>query len=539
MSDASATRAELIDELVRLRARVAQLEGRQTAVSECKRLERVPCGAAAVRASHSHWQGAAPSAAGAEPTAAGHRALANEPPTGSGTGPARESEDLLRRDQITGLTLCITDATERRRMEALRHARCRVLEQMATGQSLQTVLDAVILMIEEQGEEIRGAILLLDEDRRRLRHAAAPNLPAEFTGTVDGLQIGPKAGSFGTAVYCGRRVVVADTQTDPLWESFREVAGRFGLRACWSQPILSSHGETLGALAVYHRAPREPGREELKLVESCAHLAGIAIERKRAEDSLRQREAELAHVSRLTTMGEMVAEIAHEINQPLFAIVNYAQACSRRLQDIDDEKTADLFDWTRRIDRIASSAGDIVERLRDFVRKPDRERAVLDVGEVIRESISLLDWESRRHGIAVRFVPPEPRALSAGNRNQIQQVLVNLLHNAYEAVRGTAQRARSVEVHVTTTARDVQVAVRDTGPGFASPRPERFFKPFVTTKPKGIGMGLAVSRSIVEDHGGKLWAISCPKDSSTLYFTLPRAHRGNDDGNEIDGFRSR
>jgi PAS domain S-box-containing protein len=164
------------------------------------------------------------------------------------------------------------------------------LELLATGRDLSEVLTAVVHMVEDRCEKAVGSILLLDPDGRHLRLGASPRLPAEYNRAIDGVEIGPAVGSCGTAVYRREPVIVQDISTDPLWASFRELAGRFDLRACWSHPIFASDRRVLGSFAIYPQEARKPTESELKLIESAAHLAGVAIEWHRDEKALRDSE---------------------------------------------------------------------------------------------------------------------------------------------------------------------------------------------------------------------------------------------------------
>src|SRR5256885_1256308 len=169
-----------------------------------------------------------------------------------------------------------------------------VLERIARGAPLPEVLQAIVTLIESAAPGMLCSILLLDREGRRLRHGAAPTLPVAYNAAVDGLEIGPHAGSCGTAVFRRQAVVVRDVQVDPLWERYRALAAPHGLRACWSTPILSAAGRVLGTFAMYYREPREPTTAEQELITTATDLAGIAIERGRAEEALRESEQRFA-----------------------------------------------------------------------------------------------------------------------------------------------------------------------------------------------------------------------------------------------------
>src|SRR6266702_1602591 len=195
-----------------------------------------------------------------------------------------------------------TDITERKRAEMLLGGEKRLLEMIAKGEARALILHALCRLVEELNSGSFSSILLLDPKTNQLRHGAAPSLPKTYTQAIDGAIIGPCAGSCGTAAYRAEQVIVSDIATDPLWTDYRELGLGHGLRACWSTPILSSAGKVLGTFAIYYREPRSPTPQEQELIQQITHLASIALEREQAEEALRQAQADLAHVSRVTTM---------------------------------------------------------------------------------------------------------------------------------------------------------------------------------------------------------------------------------------------
>ena len=195
------------------------------------------------------------------------------------------------------------DVTESKRAEILLAGEKRLLEMIARGDSRALILDALCRLVEELASGSLSSILLLDPNTNRLRHGAAPSLPASYTEAIDGNTIGLSEGSSGTAAYRAEPVIVSDIGTDPLWADYRELALAHGLRACWSMPILSTQGRVLGAFAIYYREPRSPNPQEQNLMEQITNLASIAVEREQAEEALQKAQAELAHVTRVMTMG--------------------------------------------------------------------------------------------------------------------------------------------------------------------------------------------------------------------------------------------
>lgn len=176
---------------------------------------------------------------------------------------------------------------EPERAELREHSRRNILEQIATGKNLPAILEAIVAIVEQESPESCCSILLLDKARRRLQHGAGPRLPTFYTEAVDGLEIGQGIGCCGTAAFIRERVVVEDISTHPYWADFRELASRAGLRSCWSEPIFSSSGETLGTFAIYHSVPCRPSPEALEAIALSVHLASIAIERAKTEEAVR------------------------------------------------------------------------------------------------------------------------------------------------------------------------------------------------------------------------------------------------------------
>jgi PAS domain S-box-containing protein len=248
-------------------------------------------------------------------------------------------------------------------------------------------------------------------------------------------------------------------------------------------------------------------------------------ERRRAEDEARQHQAELWHVARLNAVGEMVAELAHELNQPLSAISNYAQACARLLCSRSDDDREKLLAAVEQVRAQADRAAKITQRLRHFVAKAEPVRTVLDINRVVRDIAALLQVEAHVGLVDLRFDLVEPCPPVAADRIQIEQVIVNLLQNAFEAVRNSDAQPREVTIQ-TSTNHDgwIEVAVRDTGMGPPGGDFEQVFKRFFTTKPNGMGMGLSISRSIIENHGGRLWGAPNPDRGATFRFTLSVDH---------------
>src|SRR5258705_4146527 len=414
-----------------------------------------------------------------------------------------------------------TDIDDLKGAEALLGGEKRLLEMIARGDSLAPILDALCRLVEEQSSGSLSSILLLDPNGNRLRHGAAHSLPQSYTEAIDGSVIGPSAGSCGTAAYRKETVIVSDIATDPLWADYRELALAHGLRACWSTPILSSDGRVLGTFAIYFREPLSPTPQHQNIVEQITHLASIAIERKQAEDALHKAQAELAHVTRVMTMGELVASIAHEVNQPLGAIVTNGHACvrllSREKPDLDKSREV-----VRRMINDGMRASEVIKRIRDLLHKSPPEKAPLDINEIIQEVIALVSSDVLRSKAELKAELADDLPPVTGDRIKLQQVILNLILNGKEAMSGLQSHPRDLIVSSGKSESDeVVVAVHDSGHGLEPKDVERIFDPCFTTKSECMSLGLSISRTIIEAHGGRLWATQNDDQGATIQFTLP------------------
>jgi signal transduction histidine kinase/PAS domain-containing protein len=425
----------------------------------------------------------------------------------------------------------VTDITESKLAEALRDGENRILEMIARDAPLQETLENLVRVVEAQFAGLLCSVLLLDEDGQHMRHGAAPSLPRPYTKAIDGLSIGPKTGSCGTAMYRREPVVVTDILQDPLWEAYRHMAEPYGLRACWSTPILAHSGKALGSFAMYYREAGSPGPAESRALEMATHLAGIAIERKLAREErerLRQAQADLAHINRVTTMGELTASLAHEIKQPITAAVTDARTCLRWLGR-DDPDIAEAREAATRIVKDVMRAADIISSISLLFKKGALQRELVDVNELIREMVALLRNEAARYSISIRSDLAEDISRVVADRIQLQQVFMNLMLNGIDAMKDlSAARELTIRSQRVKDG-ELMISVSDTGIGLPSQQPEQIFSAFFTTKAHGTGMGLPISRSIIESHGGRLWATSNSERGASFHFNLP---------NEVEGRRT-
>jgi len=441
-------------------------------------------------------------------------------------------------------------------------------------------------------------------------------------------------------MYLGQRVIVTDILTDALWADYRDLACRFNLRACWSMPIFSPNRSVLGSFAMYYSEPREPREDELRLIETAADIARIAIEQRRAYDALRHSEArvqailraipdwmflttvdgvfvdshvqdaskahvsrsasparhindvlppsaadplmrafervsysdepekieyaiefdgtdrfyeacvvrcdgdkllsivrdvtsrkqaqleadaqrrQLAHLNRVATLGELSGALAHELSQPLTAVLTNAQAARHFLdrQPLNVEQLRAALDDIIRNDK---RAGAVIDRLRALLRKEETARQSVDVNETIREVLDIADGELtlRRITVQTDLAPELPTVI--GDRVQVQQVVLNLVLNACDAIDSSNAANRQLSLSTRAEASSVEIVVSDRGPGIPAGQLERVFEPFVTFREQGLGLGLAITRSIVTAHGGSISAEDTAGGGATFRCVLP------------------
>jgi two-component system sensor kinase FixL len=243
-------------------------------------------------------------------------------------------------------------------------------------------------------------------------------------------------------------------------------------------------------------------------------------ERQQTEARLQELQAELVHMSRLTAMGEMASALAHELNQPLSAIANYMKGSRRLLENSEDARAATLRDAMDKAGDQALRAGQIIRRLRDFVARGETERRMEDVKKLIEEASALALVGAKDKGVRVRFDFDERSDFVLADKVQIQQVLLNLMRNAIDAMEDVEKRELVIAT-LPVTENMVEISVADTGSGISPEISAQLFQPFVTTKTQGMGVGLSISRTIIEAHGGSITPRPNPGGGTIFSFTLP------------------
>lgn len=301
-------------------------------------------------------------------------------------------------------------------------------------------------------------------------------------------------------------------------------------------PMLDQSNRVIGHIAILDDKPMEADSRTIDLLKIFASRAAAELKRQKAEDELqaalqegeRMREelARLGHLNRVSTMGELAASLAHEIKQPISAAMTDARTCSRWLTR-DHPDLAEAQSAASRVVKDVARASEIISRVRSLFKKDSLQHEEVDINELIQEMIALLRGEASRHSIVIhsdlsRNLPP-----IMADRVQLQQVFMNLMLNGIEAMKNMNAQGKLTIKSQQDDSGQLLISVMDTGVGVPPEKIEQIFNPFFTSKPEGTGMGLAISRSIIVSHGGRLWAVPNPESGATFHFTLPARRNGH------------
>ena len=308
----------------------------------------------------------------------------------------------------------------------------------------------------------------------------------------------------------------------------RQTYRRLGIKSQVAVP-LTVEGAVVGALAFSTVGTERVWRDEfVQRLHLLGDVFANTLSRRRSEMEGQRLRQDLAHVGRVSTMGELTASLAHELNQPLTAILSNAQAAQRILAS-DKADLADIRDILGDIVEDDKRAGEVIHRLRGFLKKSNLELSTLDIGELVSQVARLVSSDAILRNVSIRLELAPGLPPVCGDRVQLQQVILNLLMNGLDAMRESSEGERTLVLRTLRAdpPASVVVAVEDSGVGIDEADLEHVFHAFYTTKPEGLGMGLAIARSIVEAHGGRLEARNNPERGATFSFTLPAVKEGS------------
>jgi C4-dicarboxylate-specific signal transduction histidine kinase/PAS domain-containing protein len=304
---------------------------------------------------------------------------------------------------------------------------------------------------------------------------------------------------------------------DDLWVT----AAKERYRTALFLPLLKDD-EIVGIISLGRTQVQPFTDKQICLFTDFAAQASIALEGTRRERQHREMQSQLAHANRVATMGQLTASIAHEVNQPITAAITYAVA-ARRFLNAEPPNFHEVDDALSLIVRQGNRASEVVERVRALIKKVPARKDAVAIDDAILDVIALTRTEAANNSVSVRTQFARGLPCVQGDRVQLQQVMLNLIVNAIQAMKDIGEGARELQVSIEAVPSEggVRVGVRDTGPGLSPESLSRLFEPFYTTKPGGIGMGLSICRSIIEAHGGRLWAIPCEPQGALFQFTIP------------------
>ncbi|HEX4054426.1 MAG TPA: ATP-binding protein [Tepidisphaeraceae bacterium] len=414
------------------------------------------------------------------------------------------------------------DQTEAKAIEALQAGQNRVLVSLATGESLEQVLTTLVLAAEQQCEGMLGSVMLLDEEGTHLTGFAGPSLPRDYFQAIGRLAIGPNVGSCGAAAYLKQPVFVEDIETHPNWTRALELTRHHGLCACWSYPIFSTEKKVLGTFAMYYRKSRKPDATLLRIIESGAHLAGVAIERHRAEAELKG--AKEAAEAASQAKSSFLVNMSHELRTPLNGVVGAIELLQRSSPDAGQQQ------YIRIAMSSATTLLNLIKDILDFSKieagKMELESINFPLRQIIADLVETFQFRANEKKIALGYrVEPEVPQYAQGDPHRLRQVLTNLVSNA---VKFTKQGSVNLRVSVAESSGSgimLRFAVSDTGIGIAPEACERLFHSFTqadsttTRKFGGSGLGLAISRRLTELMGGAIQLESTLGRGSTFTFT--------------------
>ena len=388
---------------------------------------------------------------------------------------------------------------------------------------LQPIFDAILDSATRLCRADAGSLRLSDESGFRLVAVRAdPLWVSQLWSSFSVLEKGSFRNRLATSrspTHIPKLTAVEGDRRDDFWIAAVNAGFRTGLVV----PLLEDN-DIVGMIILGRKQVQPFTDKQISLFGDFAAQATIALESTRRERQYREAQMALARANRIATIGQLTASITHEVNQPITAAVTYALA-ARRFLSAEPPDFGEVSEALAGIIKEGNRASEVIGRTRALIKKaPPRKDAVF-INDAILEVVALTRIEAENNGVLVRTQLAEGLPPVQGDRVQLQQVMLNLIVNAIQSMSGVEDGNR--ELHISTVSIEpegvcVAVAVRDTGPGLCPESLSRLFEPFYTTKPDGMGMGLSICRSIIEAHGGRLWATRCEPRGALFQFTVPR-----------------
>lgn len=416
-------------------------------------------------------------------------------------------------------------------------ATAELLGGVAAEATVSCTLDAIARIQEEQNPGYKCSILLVSEGH--FVRGAGPSLSEEYNSAIDGFAIGPTVGSCGTAIYWNVPVIAENVQTDPLWAPFKELTAKEGIFSCWSHPFTSKGGSVLGALAFYSPKPCLPNSQQLSALRAAARMTGLAVERGRAEEELREKrkrelelEDQLRQAAKMEALGVLAGGVAHDFNNVLTTILANAELAQELTAS--ESEVASLL---KGIVDASKRAGDFCTQMLAYAGRGSLRTATIELGQLLPQ-LSALVTAALSKKATLKYDLHGESIFVEGDENQLLQVVMNLITNAAEALgdkEGQIVLGSTVEQFDESTLLQlsgdegypageyVRLTVSDNGCGMPPEVAARIFDPFFTTKFTGRGLGLAAVKGIVLKHGGLITLESAVGAGTTFTILLPTA----------------
>lgn len=387
-----------------------------------------------------------------------------------------------------------------------------LLELIAQGKPLEYILNEIIKSVEDRNPNMICSILLFNAKDNKLYKGAAPSLPDYYNEKLNGMIIGEKVGSCGAAAFLKQRVIVDDISSHENWKYAKNLAEKFNLKACWSQPIFSSNKEILGTFAIYYNKPKFPSNFDIHLIEDVANVTGVAIDKhmqieqlKKEREENKRQEQLLIQKSKQSMMGEMLENIAHQWKQPLSVISLYATGILYKKELGRDTSNLDE-DAFKVISTNAQYLSDTIENFRKYFTS-NSQKVYFTLKESIEYTLKLFEGRMKTEDIKIVYDLDDVELFNF--RNELTQVFINIFNNSADALKLIDKEDRYIHISSQKDDEDLNIYIIDSGNGTSNEVIEKLFEPYFTTKgsSKGTGIGLYMSYDIIEKHmGGKIKA---------------------------------